>query len=189
MWKQTLKLGLQGEVNSLKNKLKDLHSSGWIFSFHSIMSDVNYRNNLIHLFDFVHCREPAWGVPPVAKVMRLRGPTGKGESSLKGASLNLLVHLPQKPEFACLAALCLSPYFWHYEGLSPTTSLCKGVNLGLLLINLLGVFQSQNSSDGFLACLTRLSGHMWLFTASQPWEARDALNFLKTDSFEKLENY
>ena len=45
----------------------------------------------------------------MAKVMRLRGPTGKGESGLKGASLDLLVHLPQTPEFACLAALCLSP--------------------------------------------------------------------------------
>ena len=31
----------------------------------------------------------------MAKVMRLRGPTGKGESGLKGASLDLLVHLPQ----------------------------------------------------------------------------------------------
>ena len=41
-----------------------------------------------------YCWERARGVPPVAKVMRLRGPTGKGES-LKGASLDLLVHLPQ----------------------------------------------------------------------------------------------
>ena len=32
------------------------------------------------------CPEPARGVPPVAKVMRLRGLTGKGESGLKGAS-------------------------------------------------------------------------------------------------------
>ena len=39
-----------------------------------------------------------------------------------------------------------------------------------------------------LAYLTGLSSHMWLFTASQLWEAQDALNFLKTDSFEKLEN-
>ena len=31
----------------------------------------------------------------MAKVMKLRGPTGKGEPALKGASLDLLVHLPQ----------------------------------------------------------------------------------------------
>ena len=30
----------------------------------------------------------------MAKVMRLRGPTGKGESGLKSASLNFLKHLP-----------------------------------------------------------------------------------------------
>ena len=97
------------------------------------------------------------------KVMRLRGPTGKGELGLKGASLDLLVHLPQKPDFACLAALCLSPILLTLRGLSPTTSLCKGVNLGLQLINPLGVtrlFQFKNYSDGSLACLTGLSGHM-----------------------------
>ena len=33
----------------------------------------------------------------MAKVMRLRGPTGKGESGLKGASLDFLKHLPPKP--------------------------------------------------------------------------------------------
>ena len=48
------------------------------------------------------CREPAQGVPPVAKVMRLRGLTGKGESGLKGASLDLLVHLPQNQSLPAL---------------------------------------------------------------------------------------
>ena len=41
-------------------------------------------------------------VPPVAKVMRLRGPTGKGESGLKGASLDLLIHLPQNQSLPAL---------------------------------------------------------------------------------------
>ena len=59
------------------------------------------------------------GVPLVAKVMRLRGPTGKGESGLKGASLDLLVHLPQKPESACLTALCLSPILLTLQGAIP----------------------------------------------------------------------
>ena len=54
------------------------------------------------------CREPARGVPPMAKVMRLRGPTRKGESGLKGALLNFLKHLPPKPESACRTALCFS---------------------------------------------------------------------------------
>ena len=53
-----------------------------------------------------YCWEPARGVPPMAKVMRLRGPTGKGELGLKGASLDLLVHLPQNqslPALLCYA--------------------------------------------------------------------------------------
>ena len=55
------------------------------------------------------CREPARGVPPVVKVMRLRGPTGKGESGLKGALLDLLVHLPQNKSLPALLhyAFCL----------------------------------------------------------------------------------
>ena len=44
----------------------------------------------------------AQGVPPMAKVMRLRGLTGKGESCLKGVSLDLLVHLPQNQSLPAL---------------------------------------------------------------------------------------
>ena len=65
------------------------------------------------------CREPARGVLPMAKVMKLRGPTGRGESGLKGASLDLLVHLPQKPKSACLAVLCLSPILLTLRGAIP----------------------------------------------------------------------
>ena len=38
----------------------------------------------------------------MAKVMRLRGLTGKGELGLKGASLDLLVHLPQNQSLPAL---------------------------------------------------------------------------------------
>ena len=99
-------------------------------------------------------------------------------------------HLPPKPESAYFTALCFHLHLWLYGGLPPTTSLREGVNLGLQLIKFLGVtrvFQFTNSSESSLACLTGSSGHMWLFTASQLWEAWDALNFLNTDSFEKLE--
>ena len=138
------------------------------------------------------CQEPAWGIPPMAKVMRKEAWHTQRRDQVSGVPLDILEHLPPKPESAYLTALCFHLHFWHYGGLSPTTSLWKGVNLELQLINLLGVtrvFQSKNSSDGSLTCLTGLSGHMWLFTASQPWEARDAINFLNTDSSEKLENY
>ena len=75
---------------------------------------------------FSHCWEPARGVLPVAKVMRLRGPTGKGELGLKGASLNFLKHLPTKPESACLYCIMLFTYASDINrGLSPTTFLWK----------------------------------------------------------------
>ena len=65
----------------------------------------------------------------MAKVMRLRGPTGKGESGLKGASLDFLEHLPPKPEAACFIALCFPPPLltlqrWRW-GYPPTTFLWK----------------------------------------------------------------
>ena len=44
----------------------------------------------------------AQGVPPMAKVMRLRGLTGKGESGLKGALLNFLMHLPPNQSLPAL---------------------------------------------------------------------------------------
>ena len=48
-------------------------------------------------------------------------------------------HLPPKPESAYFTALCSHLHLWLYRWLSPTTSLCIGVNLGLQIINLLGV--------------------------------------------------
>ena len=65
----------------------------------------------------------------MAKVMRLSGPTGKDELGLKGASLDLLMHLSPKPESACLTALGFlpTPLTLYGEGgcLSPTTFFWK----------------------------------------------------------------
>ena len=138
------------------------------------------------------CQEPAWGSLPMVKVMKKEAQHTQRWDQASGVPLDILEHLSPKLESAYLSALCFHLQCWHYRGLSPTTSLWKGANLELQLINLLGitrVFLSTGSSDGSLTCLTGLSGHMWLFTTSQPWKAWDALNFLKADSFEKLENY
>ena len=113
----------------------------------------------------------AWNVPLVARSQHeelhpwqrswgRRPDIMQRQDQASGVPLDILDHLPPKPESAYLTALCFHLHFWHYGGLSPTTSLWKGVNLGLQLINLLGmtrVFQCQNSSDGSLACLTGLS--------------------------------
>ena len=98
-----------------------------------------------------HPWQRSWGRRPDSTQMQ-------GQAS--GVPLDILEHLPPKLESAYLTALCFHLHFWHYGGLSPTTSLWKGANLELQLINLLvvtRVFQSKNSSDGSLACLTGLS--------------------------------
>ena len=65
----------------------------------------------------------------MAKVMRLRSPTGKVESGLKGASLDLLEHLPPKPESACLTVLCFLFMLLTLTGAVPHHLLLKGINL------------------------------------------------------------
>ena len=42
------------------------------------------------------CREPAWGIPPMAKVMRKRPDRAKVRSGLEGTPLDLLEHPPPK---------------------------------------------------------------------------------------------
>ena len=75
----------------------------------------------------------------MAKVMRLRGPTGKGESGLNGASLDFLEQLPPKPESACLTALCFLLMLLTLTGAVPHHLFLEKVNLELQLISLLGV--------------------------------------------------
>ena len=68
----------------------------------------------------------------MAKVMRLRGPTGRGESGLNGASLDFLEHLPPKPESACLTALCFLLMLLTLTGAVPHHLFLEKVNLELL---------------------------------------------------------
>ena len=82
------------------------------------------------------CREPAWGTPPVAKVMRKEASAyAKVGSSLRKPPVP--EHLPPKPESVYFTALCSHLHLWLYGGLSPT-SLGEGVNLQLQLIKIPG---------------------------------------------------
>ena len=80
------------------------------------------------------CREPVWGTPPMAKVMRKEASAyAKAGSSLRKPPVP--EHLPPKPE----SVLCSHLHLWLYRGLSPiTTSLGEGVNLQLQLIKIPG---------------------------------------------------
>ena len=105
------------------------------------------------------CREPAWGTLPVAKVMRKEAWHRQRRDRASGVPLEILKHLPPKPESAYFTTLCSHLHLWLYGGLSPTTtSLWKRVNLQLQLIKFLGVTRMFQPTDSFgspLACLNR----------------------------------
>ena len=99
------------------------------------------------------CREPAWGIQPMAKVMRKEAWHTQRWDQASGVPLDILEYLPLKPESAYLTAVCFHLHFWHYGGLSPTTSLWKGANLELQLIHLLGVSVSVQKLLWWLSSL------------------------------------
>ena len=80
------------------------------------------------------CQEPAWGTPSVAKVMRKEARHTQRWDRASGVPLEILEHLPPKPESAYFTTLYSHLHLWLYGGLSPTTSLGEGVNLELQLI-------------------------------------------------------
>ena len=81
--------------------------------------------------EIVRCREPVWGTPPLAKVMRKEASAhAKAGSSLRKPPVP--EHLPPKPE----SVLCSHLHLWLYGGLSPITISLGGVNLQLQLIKI-----------------------------------------------------
>ena len=104
------------QVASLPRNHQGSTSHSQVLAMSRILGKIGLQWDLHNLSLFLHI------VPPMAKVMRLRGRTGKGESGLKGASLDLLVHLLQTR--VCLpSCIVLFTYSSDVRGLSPTTSL------------------------------------------------------------------
>ena len=64
------------------------------------------------------CWEPAWGTPPMAKVMRKEAPHTQRRDRASGVPLEIFEHLPPKPESAYFTALCSHLHLWLYGGLS-----------------------------------------------------------------------
>ena len=75
----------------------------------------------------LQCGEPAWGPPPMAKVMRKEARHTQRRDRASGVPLEILEHLPPKPESAYFTTLCSHLHLWLYGGLSPTTSFGEGV--------------------------------------------------------------
>ena len=83
------------------------------------------------------CREPVWGTPTMAKVMRKEALHTQRRDRASGNPLFPSIY-PPKPVSAYFTALCSHLYLWLYGGLSPTTSLGEGVNLQFQLIKIPG---------------------------------------------------
>ena len=73
-------------------------------------SSSTFQSSPLAVSWIISCREPAWGIPPVAKVMRKRPARAKVRSGLRGPPGLSQASTP-KAESVCLTALCLSPTF------------------------------------------------------------------------------
>ena len=98
------------------------------------INNLRYADDTTLMPEHEECREPAWGTPPMAKVMRKEARHMQRQDRASGVPLEILEHLPPKPESAYFTALCSHVHLWLYGGLSPTTSFGEGVNLELQLI-------------------------------------------------------
>ena len=84
--------------------------------------------------EFYHCRKPVWGAPPMTKVMRKEAQHTQRWDRASGVSLEILEHLPPKPESAYFL-LCALTYTSDFTGGCPPLPLSeKRVSLQLQLI-------------------------------------------------------
>jgi len=74
--------------------------------------------------EFYHCREPAWGTLPVAKVMRKEARHTQRRDWASGVPLEILEHLPPKPESAYFL-LCALTYTSDFTGGCPSLPLSE----------------------------------------------------------------
>ena len=98
-----------------------------------------------------------WGAPLMAKVIRKEARHTQRRDRASGVPLEILEHLPPKPESAYFL-LCALTYTSDFTGVCPPLPLYeKRINLQLQLIKFLGVivFQPTHYFGSPLACLNR----------------------------------
>ena len=121
-------------------------------------------------------REPPWEIPPMQRSCG-EDLTGKDGSGFEGLPRPAWASTP-KPASVCLTILCLSPTLLTLTGGYPRPPF-SGENQPRALANKSPGHErnisNQTPSVSILACLAGLSRllqlRIWLFTASQLWEA------------------
>ena len=98
------------------------------------LSQHNLSGSGIAQLEVYHCQETAWGTPPMAKVMRKEAWHTRRRDQASGVPLEILEHLPPKPESAYFL-LCALTYTSDFMGGCPPLPLSeKRINLPLQLI-------------------------------------------------------
>ena len=106
-----------GEIEKCRSR----HIAYWVQHF----PQHHLSGSGIAQLEFYHCRESAWGAPPMTKVMRKEARHTQRRDRASGVPLEILEYLPPKPESAYFL-LCAFTYTSDFTGgLSPTTSLKK----------------------------------------------------------------
>ena len=104
------------------------------------------------------CREPAWGIPPMAKVMRKEArQNAKVWSGFRGSPWVFLNIYPQKPE---------SAWFYCTVLFHSSDTLWKKLTQGFSLLHLKGVFQLKPL--GWLSNLPYLDFYNYACDCLQP---------------------
>ena len=69
--------------------------------------------------EFYHCRKPAWGTPPMTKVMRKEARHTQRRDRASGVSLEILEQSTPKTRVCLLSALCFHLHLWFTGGCPP----------------------------------------------------------------------
>ena len=115
------------------------------------------------------CLEPAWGIPPMAKVMRKR-PDGQSRDQVSRGPPSR-ASIP-KPDSVCFTISCLSPTLLTLTEGYPRPPFSGKINLGLQLIRLLDmrrIFQIKPPLLAFqLAGQVYPDSYSYAYDCSQP---------------------
>ena len=124
------------------------------------------------------CQEPAWGIPPMAKVMRKEArQNAKAWSGFRGSPWVFLNIYPQKPESACFITVLFTLLTFSEKKLIQ----------GFSLLHMKGIFQLKplwwlsNLPERFPRTFTICD----LLTAPQPREAQSLKHLKDTEPFLK----